>query len=123
MQDTVPALIVRARDFIADATRLGEAPTTEGAYAQIAYKYPMIAVREIIANAIVHRDYEQQESSVQIQMYSDRARRGRRGMTGPERSREAESQQMRDRGLREHTRGARRRAAPVVEGLRTVLDR
>jgi hypothetical protein len=72
LQENVPELIVRARDFVADAARIGEAPTTEGAYATTTYKFPMIAVREIIANAIVHRDYEEQESCVQVHVFSDR---------------------------------------------------
>jgi hypothetical protein len=72
LQDTVPELIVRARDFVADHARLGDTPTAKSAYSEAAYRYPMIAVREIIANAVVHRDYEEQESCVQIHMFDDR---------------------------------------------------
>ena len=72
IQGTVPEMIVKARDFVAEASRLGEIASTEGAYAEPTYKFPMIAVREIIANAIVHRSYEEQESCVQIHLYSDR---------------------------------------------------
>ena len=72
IQDTVPETIVRARDFVANHARLGETPTSEGAYSEAIYKYPMIAVREIIANAIVHRDYEQHDSCVQILVFTDR---------------------------------------------------
>lgn len=72
LQETVPEMIVRARDFVADHARLGEAATAEGSYAETAYRYPMIAVREVIANAVVHRDYEEQESCVQIHMFNDR---------------------------------------------------
>jgi hypothetical protein len=68
----VPDLIVQARDFVANAARLGEIPTAEGAYAATAYSFPMIAVREIIANAIVHRDYESHETCVQLHIFSDR---------------------------------------------------
>jgi hypothetical protein len=68
----VPDLITRARDFVADIARLGDAPTTEGARSAPAYRFPMIAVREIIANAIVHRDYEDRKSSVQVHVYDDR---------------------------------------------------
>ena len=69
---TVPEMIVQAREFVADRARLGTTPTAEGAYAEMTYKYPMIAVREIIANAIVHRDYEDHESCVQILFFKDR---------------------------------------------------
>ena len=69
---TVPEMIVRARDFVADHARLGTTPTAEGAYAEMTYRYPMIAIREVIANAIVHRDYEDHESCVQILVFTDR---------------------------------------------------
>lgn len=72
LRGTIPELIVGARDFIAEFARIGETPTTAGAYAEAAYRYPMIAVREIIANAVVHRDYENQESCVQIHAFDDR---------------------------------------------------
>lgn|GEM_PF-446327 len=72
IQGSVSELIVKARDFIATLARTGELPTTGGAYAEAAYRYPMIAVREIIANAVVHRDYSDQESCVQIHAFDDR---------------------------------------------------
>lgn len=72
LRGTVPELIVKARDFIAAIARVGEMPTAGGAYAEAAYRYPMIAVREIIANAVVHRDYENQEACVQIHAFDDR---------------------------------------------------
>jgi len=72
IQGSVPEMIVRARDFIATLARTGELPTAGGPYAEAAYRYPMIAVREIIANAVVHRDYSDQESCVQIHAFDDR---------------------------------------------------
>ena len=72
LQGSVPELIVRARDFVAALARTGELPTADGAYAETAYRYPMIAVREIIANAVVHRDYSDPESCVQIHAFDDR---------------------------------------------------
>jgi DNA-binding GntR family transcriptional regulator len=72
LQGSVPELIVKARDFIAAFARVGELPTADGAYATAAYRYPMIAVREIIANAVVHRDYSDQETCVQIHAFDDR---------------------------------------------------
>lgn len=72
LQGSVPELIVKARDFVAALARTGELPTADGAYAEAAYRYPMIAVREIIANAVVHRDYADPESCVQIHAFDDR---------------------------------------------------
>jgi hypothetical protein len=72
LRDTVPEIIVRARDFVANLATLGEMPTATGAYAEPTYKYPMLAIREIIANAVVHRDYESQLSCVQIHVFTDR---------------------------------------------------
>lgn len=69
---SVPELIVKARDFIAALARTGELPTADGAYAEMAYRYPMIAVRELIANAVVHRDYSDQQSCVQVRAFDDR---------------------------------------------------
>jgi predicted HTH transcriptional regulator len=72
IQDTVPSMIVGARDFIANLAAMGETPTADGAYAETTYSYPMIAVREIIANAVVHRDYEVQDTCAQIHAFADR---------------------------------------------------
>jgi predicted HTH transcriptional regulator len=69
---TVANVIVQARDFVARHARMGETPTSQSAFAETTYRYPMVAVREIIANAIVHRDYEDQVSCVQIHMFDDR---------------------------------------------------
>lgn len=70
--DPIPQLIAKAYDFVADVARTGDAPTDSGPRAKPAYRYPMVAVREIIANAVVHRDYENQRSCVQIHAFQDR---------------------------------------------------
>lgn len=72
LHGTVPELIVRARDFVAGSSVLGESPTAASAYSETTYRYPMIAVREIIANAVVHRDYTEQDACVQIHVFDDR---------------------------------------------------
>jgi hypothetical protein len=70
--DPIPQLIARAYDFVAGVARTGDTPTDSGPRAEPAYRYPMVAVREIIANAVVHRDYENQKSCVQIHAFEDR---------------------------------------------------
>jgi hypothetical protein len=72
LHDAIPQLIEQAHDFVARVARVGEAPTDKGPRAEPVYRYPMVALREIIANAVVHRDYEDQASSVQIFAFEDR---------------------------------------------------
>ncbi|WP_330440919.1 HEAT repeat domain-containing protein [Micromonospora sp. NBC_00821] len=69
---TIPEQIKQARDFVAELARLGEVPTTGAAVTEPVYRYPMIAVREIIANALAHRDYQQREMCVHVRVFSDR---------------------------------------------------
>ncbi|MGH3779052.1 MAG: caspase, EACC1-associated type [Pseudonocardiaceae bacterium] len=72
LHGTIPELIVQARDFVAGSSLLGESPVVTSAYSETRYRYPMIAVREIIANAVVHRDYSNQDTCVQIHIFDDR---------------------------------------------------
>jgi Putative ATP-dependent DNA helicase recG C-terminal len=71
-EGTVPEQIVAARQFVADRVRSGEAPSAEQAQSATFYEYPMVAVREIIANALVHRDYASTHSCVHVRLFSDR---------------------------------------------------
>jgi tetratricopeptide (TPR) repeat protein len=59
-------------DFVADLVRQGDAPTSAGAQAQVVYRYPMVAVREIVANALVHRDYGDSHSCIHVRLFEDR---------------------------------------------------
>ncbi|HEX2743931.1 MAG TPA: tetratricopeptide repeat protein [Streptosporangiaceae bacterium] len=68
----VPAQIVAARQFVADRVRTGEAPSADQAQSASIYDYPMVAVREIIANALVHRDYMSTHSCVHVRLFPDR---------------------------------------------------
>ncbi len=69
---TLPSQIVQANKYIADRVQRGEAATTAGPYAQPVFIYPMIAVREIIANAVAHRDYAARSSCIHIRLFQDR---------------------------------------------------
>ncbi|MFI2208315.1 caspase family protein [Streptomyces sp. NPDC020141] len=72
LHGTIPELIVQSRDFVAATELLGELPTTEAAHTEAVYRFPMIAVREIIANAVVHRDYARRDACVAVHVYDDR---------------------------------------------------
>jgi Putative ATP-dependent DNA helicase recG C-terminal len=71
-EGTVPAQIFGALEFVADRVRLGEAPVAGQAQSADIYEYPMIAVREVIANALVHRDYASMDSCVHVRLFTDR---------------------------------------------------
>ncbi|MEV6341272.1 FxSxx-COOH system tetratricopeptide repeat protein [Nocardia vinacea] len=69
---TVPDQIVAAREFVARHVRRGELPSSEQAAARPVYEYPMLAVRELIANAVVHRDYSAMDAWVHVRIFQDR---------------------------------------------------
>lgn len=64
--------IIAARDFVARRVQRGERPSSVSAESVPVYDYPMIAVREIIANALVHRDYSVDHACVHVRLFSDR---------------------------------------------------
>ncbi|ONI79905.1 hypothetical protein ALI144C_24565 [Actinosynnema sp. ALI-1.44] len=68
----VTTQIVNAREFVAKHVRRGERPSEDHAQAVPVYAFPMIAVREIIANALVHRDYSHLNSCVHVRVFDDR---------------------------------------------------
>ncbi|MFE6918274.1 FxSxx-COOH system tetratricopeptide repeat protein [Streptomyces rubiginosohelvolus] len=72
LEGPVTSLITLARGFVADRVRRGERPTASLARSAPDYELPMIAVREIIANALVHRDYSRFDSCVHVRLFSDR---------------------------------------------------
>ena len=69
---TLQYQIVQANKYIADRVQRGEAPSPTGPYAQPVYAYPMIAIREIIANAVAHRNYSTAKSCIHIRVFEDR---------------------------------------------------
>jgi chromosomal replication initiator protein DnaA len=72
VQGTAPEQIIQARDFIARHAFRGERPTTGRAASAAEYAYPMIAVREIVANAVVHRDYRDHTANVHVRLFDGR---------------------------------------------------
>ncbi|AUG75695.1 ATP-binding protein [Kitasatospora sp. MMS16-BH015] len=72
LEGRVHELIDRVRDFVAEQTRQGERPTPDGARSQPYHPYPMVAVREFIANALVHRDYTAHGVHVHVRIFEDR---------------------------------------------------
>lgn len=72
MTGTVTAQVFSARQFVADRVVIGEAPSADQAQSETVYQYPMIAVREVIANALVHRDYSISDSCVHVRLFMDR---------------------------------------------------
>jgi Caspase domain/Putative ATP-dependent DNA helicase recG C-terminal/NB-ARC domain/Tetratricopeptide repeat len=72
LRGTIPEQIMQARDFVAGHSRTGEAPSEHSSTTRPYYQYPMIAVREIIANALVHRNYENEHACVHVRLYDDR---------------------------------------------------
>ena len=69
---TVPRQIVQAISFVADRCRVGEEVIAGSAFAEPVYRYPMKAVREIIANALVHRDFRDPHMLVHVRLFADR---------------------------------------------------
>jgi tetratricopeptide (TPR) repeat protein len=72
LSKTIPDQIIEGRDFVALNIRKIEGPVADSAESQVIYEYPMICVREIIANAFAHRDYEDGHRFVHITLFSDR---------------------------------------------------
>ncbi|MFF5219103.1 HEAT repeat domain-containing protein [Micromonospora sp. NPDC000442] len=72
LRRTVPEQIVQARNFVAQRTAQGETFTGDSMTPVPVNDYPMIAVREVIANALAHRDYEHRGMCVHVRVFDDR---------------------------------------------------
>jgi uncharacterized protein YjbI with pentapeptide repeats len=64
--------ILEARDFIVENTGSRERPVESSMQARTIYQYPMVCVREMLANAVCHRDYEDQERITYVTIFTDR---------------------------------------------------
>jgi len=69
---SVPRLIEDTWSFVADQVSRGEVFTEHSVFAETDYAYPMLAVRELIANALVHRDYGVRTMCVHVRLFRDR---------------------------------------------------
>jgi tetratricopeptide (TPR) repeat protein len=58
--------------FIRDRVPRREYPIAGSARSQVDYAYPMTCVREVVVNAVVHRDYTDMGRNVHVRVYSDR---------------------------------------------------
>ncbi|WP_433307213.1 caspase, EACC1-associated type [Actinoplanes sp. CA-030573] len=72
LRGTLPEQIVKAQEFVARLATRGEEPVEGAARSRTVFAYPMITVREVVANAVVHRDYEQHEQCVHVRVFTDR---------------------------------------------------
>ncbi len=61
--------IVNARDFIDKHTEHRESISGESSFTETLSQYPMKCVREIIANAICHRDYDDSHRMVYVRVF------------------------------------------------------
>ena len=54
--------------------RIGKREISSGASprAKISYRYPMTCIREVVANAIVHRNYEDSARTIHVRLFEDR---------------------------------------------------
>ena len=57
---------------IASQIRPRERVVATSPQAEVIYKYPMRTIREIIANALVHRDYEDSKRCAHVRLFTDR---------------------------------------------------
>ncbi|SFQ09502.1 NB-ARC domain-containing protein [Actinomadura madurae] len=69
---TVIEQILGAYMFVAEHVRAGEAPTAGQAQTTDLYHFPMVAVRETIANALAHRDYTAANRCVHVRLFPER---------------------------------------------------
>jgi tetratricopeptide (TPR) repeat protein len=72
LNKSIPKQINDSIDFIASKITKTENPVAGQAKSAIEYEYPMICVREIIVNALTHRDYQDNYRVVHISIFSDR---------------------------------------------------
>jgi tetratricopeptide (TPR) repeat protein len=71
VRGTVIDQITGLHQQIASRIRTRERVRAESPRAEVIYEYPMRTVREIIANALVHRDYEDSKRWAHVRLFTD----------------------------------------------------
>jgi TIR domain len=61
-----------AFDFIRKRIRKRERPSVDTPKASVTYAYPMACIREVLVNAVVHRDYADAKRKIHVRLYADR---------------------------------------------------
>ena len=64
--------IIGARNWLASQTEIGERVSKSSAATQDVHAYPLVAIRELVANAVVHRDYSDLARCVHIRLFDNR---------------------------------------------------
>ena len=68
----IPLQITESLDFIKDSIKHVEEITEGEARTVTKYEYPMTCLRELIANALCHRDYQDMSRHVHVRIFSNR---------------------------------------------------
>ena len=61
-----------AMAFVRERSEISEFPVSDQPEAVSHFGFPMIAIRELLANAVVHRDYTNKDAIVHLRIFSDR---------------------------------------------------
>jgi tetratricopeptide (TPR) repeat protein len=72
VRETVIDQITSLHQQITSRIRTRERVQEESPRTEVIYEYPMRTIREIIANALVHRDYEDSKRCVNVRLFTDR---------------------------------------------------
>ena len=74
IEGTIPAMLNEALSFVRANMRVATFVEEETGQRKDVFEYPMIAIREVLLNALIHRDYSihTEGKPIQLTLYSDR---------------------------------------------------
>ncbi len=72
LEGSVPQQIKKAYDFLLTHVGVGEVIRPESPQTKVIYDYPMGCLRELVANALCHRDYQDDKRMVHLEIYGNR---------------------------------------------------
>jgi Putative ATP-dependent DNA helicase recG C-terminal len=72
LNGTAVEQITRTLDLIAESTGSFELPSALTGRSEAQFRFPKICLREVIANAVVHRDYEDVHRMVHVRLFTNR---------------------------------------------------